>query len=153
MIYNVNKNNYLVSTDKNKIDVDYVHGFLSQSYWSPGVPINVVKKAMKGSLCFGVYFRNKQTLPGERQVGYARMVTDKATFAYLADVFIDEEHRGKGLAKWLVEMILAHPQLQGLRRILLATKDAHKLYEQCGFTTINNPERYMVYNPSVYKNK
>lgn len=146
MIYSIEKNNYLISTDKNKIDVDYVHGFLSQSYWSPGVPLKVVKKAMKGSLCFGVYFRN-------RQIGYARMVTDKATFAYLADVFIDENHRGKGLAKWLVEMILAHPQLQGLRRILLATKDAHKLYEQCGFTSINNPERYMVYNPAAYKNK
>ena len=146
MIYSIEKNNYLISTDKNKIDVDYVHSFLSQSYWSPGAPISVVKKAMKGSLCFGVYFRN-------RQIGYARMVKDKATFAYLADVFIDEDHRGKGLAKWLVEMILAHPQLRGLRRILLATKDAHKLYEQCGFTAINNPERYMVYNPSAYKSK
>ena len=146
MIYSIEKNNYLISTDKNKIDVDYVHAFLSQSYWSPGVPVTVVKKAMKGSLSFGVYFKDKQ-------VGYARMVTDKATFAYLADVFIDEDHRGNGLAKWLVEMILAHPQLQSLRRILLATKDAHKLYEQCGFTSINNPERYMVYNPSAYKNK
>ncbi len=146
MIYSIEKNNYLVSTDKNKINVDYVHGFLSQSYWSPGVPVKVVKKAMKGSLCFGVYYKDKQ-------VGYARMVTDKATFAYLADVFIDEDHRGKGLAKWLVETILAYPQLQNLRRILLATKDAHKLYEQCGFTSINNPERYMVYNPSVYKSK
>ena len=87
MIYSIEKNNYLISTDKNKIDVDYVHGFLSQSYWSPGVPLKVVKKAMKGSLCFVVYFRN-------RQIGYARMVTDKATFAYLADVFIDENHRG-----------------------------------------------------------
>jgi GNAT superfamily N-acetyltransferase len=75
------------------------------------------------------------------------MVTDKATFAYLADVFIDADYRGKGLGKWLVETILAHPGLQGLRRILLATRDAHKLYEQCGFTSINNPERYMVYNP------
>jgi len=146
MIYNIEKNNYLVSTDKNKINVAYVHEFLSQSYWSPGVPVKVVKKAMKGSVCFGVYYKDKQ-------VGYARMVTDKATFAYLADVFIDEDHRGKGLAKWLVETILAHPQLQGLRRILLATKDAHKLYEQCGFTSINNPERYMVYNPSVCKSK
>jgi len=146
MIYSIEKNNYLISTDKSKIDIDYVHGFLSQSYWSPGVPMQVVKKAMKGSLCFGVYYN-------DTQIGYARMVTDKATFAYLADVFIDEDHRGKGLAKWLVEMILAHPQLQGLRRILLATKDAHKLYEQCGFTSINNPERYMVYNPTGYKSK
>ena len=146
MTYNIEKNNYLISTDKNKIDIDYVHGFLSKSYWSPGVPTRIVKRAMKGSLCFGVYNNDKQ-------VGYARMVADKATFAYMADVFIDEKHRGKGLAKWLVESILAHPQLQGLRRILLATKDAHKLYEQCGFTSINNPERYMVYNPSAYKSK
>jgi N-acetylglutamate synthase-like GNAT family acetyltransferase len=146
MIYDVKKNNYLISTDKSKIDIDYVHRFLSQSYWSPGVPVQVVKKAMKGSLCFGVYHKNKQ-------IGYARIVTDKATFAYLADVFIDENYRGKGLGKWLVETILAHPHLQGLRRILLATKDAHKLYEQCGFTSINNPERYMVYNPAAYKSK
>ncbi len=97
MIYNIEKNNYLISTDKNKIDIDYVHGFLSKSYWSPGVPARIVKRAMKGSLCFGVYNNDKQ-------VGYARMVTDKATFAYMADVFIDEKHRGKGLAKWLVEI-------------------------------------------------
>ena len=146
MIYEVKKNNYLISTDKSKIDIDYVHRFLSQSYWSPGVHLQLVKKAMKGSLCFGVYRKNKQ-------VGYARMVTDKATFAYLADVFIDENYRGKGLGKWLVETILAHPQLQGLRRILLATRDAYQLYEQCGFTSINNPERYMVYNPAAYKTK
>jgi GNAT superfamily N-acetyltransferase len=146
MSYSTEKNNYLISTDKSKIDIDYVHGFLSQSYWSSGVPMKIIKKAMKGSLCFGVYYN-------DTQIGYARMVTDRATFAYMADVFIDENYRGKGLGKWLVEMILAHPHLQGLRRILLATKDAHKLYEQCGFTSINNPERYMVYNPAAYKNK
>jgi N-acetylglutamate synthase-like GNAT family acetyltransferase len=146
MSYTVEKNNYFISTDKSKIDIDYVHEFLSQSYWSPGIPIQVVKKAMKGSLCFGVYYKDVQ-------IGYARMVTDEATFAYMADVFIDENYRGKGLGKWLIEMILAHPHLQGLRRILLATKDAHKLYEQCGFTSINNPERYMVYNPAAYKSK
>jgi N-acetylglutamate synthase-like GNAT family acetyltransferase len=117
------------------------------------VDISVVKKAMKGSLCFGIYDNGKQTLSAGRQVGYARMITDKATFAYLADVFIDENYRSKGLGKWLIEMILAHPELKGLRRILLATKDAHKLYEQCGFTPINNPERYMVYNPTGYKTK
>jgi GNAT superfamily N-acetyltransferase len=147
MSYTVEKNNYTISTDKSKIDIDYVHGFLSQSYWSPGVPIGVVKKAMEGSLCFGIYVNDIQTLPTGRQVGYARMITDKATFGWLADVFIDEGYRGQGLGKWLVEMILAHPDLKGLRRILLATKDAHKLYEQCGFSLINNPERFMVYNP------
>jgi len=147
MNYTVAKNNYVISTDKSKIDIDYVHRFLTRSYWSPGIHIHVVKKAMEGSLCFGIYESDDQYQRAERQVGYARMVTDEATFAYLADVFIDEDYRGKGLGKWLIEMILAHPNLQGLRRILLATKDAHKLYEQCGFATINNPERYMVYNP------
>jgi GNAT superfamily N-acetyltransferase len=152
MNYEVEKNNYIISTDKSKIDIVYVHEFLSQSYWSPGVDISVVKKAMKGSLCFGIYNNDNQSF-ADRQIGYARMITDKATFAYLADVFIDENYRSKGLGKWLIEMILAHPELKGLRRILLATKDAHKLYEQCGFTPINNPERYMVYNPTGYKTK
>ena len=153
MSYTDTKNNYVISTDKRKIDIDYVHGFLSQSYWSPGVDIRVVKKAMKGSLCFGMYNRSKQPFPGGGQVGYARIITDNATFAYLADVFIDKNYQGKGLGKWLIEVILAHPDLQGLRRILLATKDAHRLYEQCGFTSINNPERYIVYNPTAYKSK
>ncbi len=147
MSYMIVKDNYTISTDKSKIDINYVHTFLSQSYWSPGVRVQVVKKAMKGSLCFGVYYNNTQTPPGCRQVGYARIITDKATFAWLADVFIDENHRGNGLGKWLIETILSHPGLQDLRRILLATKDAHKLYEQCGFTLITNPERFMVYNP------
>lgn len=140
MEYTVTENNFIISTDKRKIDIDYVHDFLSNSYWSPGVPMETVKKAMQGSLCFGVYDNDKQ-------IGYARMVTDTATFAYLADVFIDENYRGNGLGKWLVKVILAHPDMQGLRRILLATKDAHTLYEQLGFTSINNPERYMVYDP------
>ena len=140
MEYTVTENNFTISTDKSKIDIDYVNAFLSNSYWSPGVPMETVKKAMNGSLCFGVY-------DNEKQIGYARMVTDTATFAYLADVFIDGNYRGKGLGKWLVKVILAHPDLQGLRRILLATKDAHRLYEQLGFTPINNPERYMVYDP------
>ena len=140
MEYTITENNFIISTDKSKIDLDYVHDFLTHSYWSPGVPMETVKKAMNGSLCFGVY-------DNEKQIGYARMVTDTATFAYLADVFIDENYRGKGLGKWLVKVILAHPDLQGLRRILLATKDAHRLYEQLGFTPINNPERYMVYDP------
>ncbi len=146
MNYEVAKNNYLISTDKNKIDINYVHGVLSQTYWSPGVAINVVKKAIKGSLCFGVYKNNKQ-------IGYARLVTDKATFGYLADVFIDEKYQGKGLAKWLVEMILAHPDVNGLRSILLATRDARGLYEKRGFVPVANPERFMVYKPKGYKSK
>ena len=147
MNYSVTKEEYLISTDKNKIDIAYVHSFLTQSYWCPGISVEIVKKAVEGSLCFGVYHGNKQ-------VGLARVISDKATFAYLADVFIDENYRGKGLSKWLMETILKHPDLQGLRRILLTTKDAHGLYSQFGFTLINNPERYMIIqNPEVYKNK
>jgi len=140
MNYTVTKNEFIITTDKSKIDINYVHNFLSNSYWSPGISIEIVKKAIAGSLSFGVYHK-------EQQMGFARMITDKATFAYLADVFIDEKFRGQGLGKWLVEGIMSHPDLQNLRRILLATKDAHKLYEQLGFTSITNPERYMVYNP------
>src|SRR5688500_12901458 len=111
MNYSVTKNEFIISTDKNKIDFGYVHGFLSQSYWSPGIEMRVVKKHWK-VLCFGVYANNKQ-------VGYARVITDTATFAYLAYVFIDENYRDRGLGKWLVKMILKHPDLQGLRRIIL----------------------------------
>ncbi len=146
MDYTITKNEFTISTDKNKIDIDYVHEFLTNSYWSPGVPMETVERAMENSLCFGIYNNDKQ-------VGYARMVTDKATFAYLADVFIDENYRGNGLGKWLIETVLAHPELQGLRRIMLATKDAHKIYEQLGFTAIPNPDRYMIYNPMSDKNK
>lgn len=140
MSYTVLKDDFIISADKNKIDVEYVHAFLTQSYWSPGIAIEKVKSAIEGSLCFGVY-------KNDVQVGFARMITDQSSFAYLCDVFIDEKYRGKGLGKWLIEAILAHPGLQGLRRIMLATRDAHKLYEKCGFTSITNPERWMVYNP------
>jgi GNAT superfamily N-acetyltransferase len=141
MNYAAVRNNYTISSDKSKIDLAYVHTFLSQSYWSPGIAPELVKKAMDNSLPFGVY-------DAERQIGYARIITDKATFAYLADVFIDKAYRGRGLGKWLVDMIMAHPDLTGLRKILLVTKDAHRLYEQCGFTVIHNPQGYMVYDPN-----
>lgn len=140
MDYTVRKNEYTISTDKSKIDIDFVHGFLTQSYWSPGILMKTVKKAVEGSLCFGVYYNNTQ-------IGFARMITDIATFAYLADVFIDENYRGKGLGKWLIKVILAHPDLQGLRRIMLATKDAHSLYAQFGFVPFTTPERWMAYSP------
>ncbi|MEO6453016.1 MAG: GNAT family N-acetyltransferase [Ginsengibacter sp.] len=142
MDYTITKDDFTVSTDKSKIDIVYVHGFLTKSYWSPGVTIEVVTRAMQGSICFGIY-------AGPRQIGYARIITDKATFAWVADVFIDENYRGRGLAKWLMETMLAHPDLRGLRRILLATKDAHKLYQLCGFVAISNPERFMIYTPLV----
>lgn len=110
--------------------------FLSNTYWSKDIPRAIVERSIDNSLCFGLYL-NKQ------QIGFARMITDQATFAYLADVFILPEWRGKGLSKWLMEAIIAHPGLQGLRRMLLATLDAHSLYTQFGFTAVPNPERFM----------
>ena len=136
---------YEISTDQDRLDVDVVFRFLSEdSYWSPGIPRDVVERSINNSLCFGVYH-------GEAQVGFARIVTDKATFALVADVFIVEAHRGKGLSKWLLHEVMEHPDLQGLRRLLLLTSDAHSLYAQFGFTEIGNPWRFMeVLHPDVY---
>jgi GNAT superfamily N-acetyltransferase len=146
------KGEYTISTDNKKLDIAFIHNYLSGSYWAEQIPVETVRKAIDGSLCFDVYHSDKQAVPAGRQVGFARMVTDKATFAYLADVFIDETHRGLGLSKWLVATILAHPDMQGLRRMMLATRDAHGLYAQFGFTPLTNPERWMhIHNPDVYK--
>ena len=136
---------YEISTDQDRLDVEVVFRFLSEeSYWSPGIPRDVVERSINNSLCFGVYH-------GEVQVGFARIVTDKATFALVADVFIVEAHRGKGLSKWLLHEVMEHPDLQGLRRLLLLTSDAHSLYAQFGFTEIGNPWRFMeVLHPDVY---
>ncbi|MDH7464607.1 GNAT family N-acetyltransferase [Chitinophagaceae bacterium 26-R-25] len=113
------------------------HHFLStESYWAKNIPIDLVKKSVEGSLCFGLYHNGKQ-------IGFARMITDGATFGYLCDVFIDTTYRGKGLSKWLMQTLLQHPDLQGLRRISLATKDAHGLYEQVGFKPLNDADRFM----------
>lgn len=121
-----------------------IHSFLSHTYWSPGIPVAVLQKAIDGALCFGVF-------TGQQQIGFARVITDKATFAYLADVFIIDEFRGKGLSKWLMEVIMAHPDLQGLRRFLLATRDAHGLYRQYGFSDLSTPENWMqIHRPNVY---
>jgi len=136
---------YSITTDKNKMDIDFIHSYLTRSYWAEGITKEIVSRSIAGSLCFGIFNNDKQ-------VGFARMVTDEATFAYLADVFIDEYHRGQGLSKWLLKVIMAHPGLQGLRRILLATRDAHGLYTQFGFTPLTNPDRWMQrHNPDVYK--
>jgi GNAT superfamily N-acetyltransferase len=140
------RDGYLISTDKSRLDLPAIHHFLSQeAYWSKNIPFDVVKRAVENSLCFGVYH-------GEEQVGFARVISDLATFAYIGDVFILEGHRGRGLSKWLVESILAHPDLQGLRTWLLATRDAHELYRRFGFQGLTSPERYMVIkNREVYK--
>jgi len=135
---------YEITTDKSRLDVAAIHAFLSQTYWSPGIPLAIVKKAIENSLSFGVFH-------GVEQVGFARVITDKTTFAYLSDVYILDAHRGKGLSKRLLQTIQAHEDLQGLRRFMLATKDAHGLYEQFGFKPLLNPTRMMeVLNPNVY---
>jgi len=135
---------YEITCDKDRLDTGAIHDFLSRSYWSPGVPRAVVERAIANSLCFGVFH-------GRQQVGFARVITDKATFAYLADVYILSEHRGKGLARRLLDEVIRHPDLQGLRRLLLATRDAHALYAKFGFTPLAAPERIMeIHNPSVY---
>jgi len=143
--FTAQRDGYELSTDPARLDLDVVHGFLVQSYWAEGIPRDVVERALAGSLCFGLY-------DGAGQVGLARFVTDRATFAYLADVFVLPAHRGRGLATWLVGTSLAHPALQGLRRMLLATRDMHALYAKVGFTPLVRPERMMeILDPDVYR--
>ena len=135
---------YEISTDPDRIDLDVVHGWLAGSYWAAGIPRETVARSIAGSLCFGIH-------RGARQVGFARVVSDRATFAWLGDVFVLEEERGRGLAGWLMECVLAHPDLQGLRRFLLATRDAHALYAKHGFAPLAAPERFMErHDPRVY---
>jgi GNAT superfamily N-acetyltransferase len=128
---------YAVSTDPGRLDLDVIHAFLETAYWSPGIPRATLERAIANSLPFGLYE------PSERQIGFARVVTDYAQYAYLGDVFITPEHRGKGLGKFLISSILAHPQLQSLRRWALATADAHGLYGQFGFRAPEHPEIHM----------
>ncbi|TDX00733.1 GNAT family N-acetyltransferase [Dinghuibacter silviterrae] len=128
---------YTLSTDKTRLDVEAIHHFLStESYWALHIPRSIVERAIEHSLCFGMY-------DGPAQVGFARVVTDTATFGYLADVYVLPAHRGKGLSKWLMACIMAHPDLQGLRRFMLGTRDAHGLYAQYGFTQLSRPQRLM----------
>ena len=139
---------YKISCDPQEMDITVIHGYISSSYWAKNIPIETMTKAVNNSLCFGVF-----TNAG-KQVGFARMVTDSATFAYLADVFVLEDHRGQGLSKWLMQKILEHPELQGIRRMTLATSDAHGLYEQFGFKALQSPKIFMeLHQPNVYKNQ
>lgn len=145
--YEARKDEFLISTNASLLNLDVIHTYLSQSYWAAGIPRAVMEKSVQHSLCFGLYSANVQ-------IGFARLVTDMATFAYLADVFILEPYRGKGLSKWLIEVIQAHPELQGLRRWVLGTRDAHGLYEQFGWTVFTEEarKRFMQRHfPDVYK--
>jgi GNAT superfamily N-acetyltransferase len=139
--YEITEGDVVISDDKTRLDIALIHGFLSaRSYWAQGVPVEIVKRSIQNSLCFGMF-------KAGRQIGFARVVTDFATFAWLADVFIVEEVRGGGLGKKRVAAIIAHPELQQLRRFMLGTRDAHKLYEQFGFAPLKYPERFMEFGP------
>jgi GNAT superfamily N-acetyltransferase len=134
------RGDYLISTDPAKLDLDAIHSYIDRSYWAAGRPREVLVRALRHSLNFGVYHC---TEAGERQVGLARLVTDYATYAYLCDVFILEEHQGQGLGKWLIEVVTQYPPLQTVGRWSLATRDAHGLYSQFGFTPLAAPDRFM----------
>ena len=161
---------FIVSTDPARLDLDVIHNFLTNCYWSTGVPREVVERSNRHSLCFGIYdesgttprlakearpfdcAQGKHGAPGFVQVGFARVISDFATIAYIGDVFVLESHRGRGLSKWLMECIMQHPALQNLRRWILTTRDAHGLYAQVGFTPVKTPERYMeLHQPNVYE--
>ena len=137
MVESWERGDYLISTDRLRLDLELIHTYLSEkSYWAVGRAREVVQRSIENSLPFGIY-------KGNEQIGFARIVTDYATFAWIADVFVLPEHRGQGLSKWLMEVVLAHPELQGFRRWVLATKDAHGLYERFGFIPLHRPERWM----------
>ena len=137
-----------ISTDPTRLDLEVIHGFLARAYWSRAIPRAIVERALRHSLCFGAY---AGAIPHATQVGFARVVTDRATFALISDVFVLEPFRGRGIAKRLMQAILAHPDLQGLRRWMLATHDAHGLYRQFGFTPVAHPEIHMeIHRPNLY---
>jgi GNAT superfamily N-acetyltransferase len=137
---------YTISTDPDRFDLGAIHAYLTRSYWAAGVPPDVVSRSIAGSLCFGLFDEQG------RQAGLARVVTDRATFAYLCDVYVLEDHRGRGLGKWLMEVVLAHEAVQGLRRFALATRDAHELYARFGFEPLAEPARHMeIRRPDIYR--
>ena len=141
----VSKGNYSISTDKSKLDVLSIHRFLAnETDWAKGIPINTLKKSIENSLNFGVYYKNEQ-------IGFARIISDFSTIAYLGDVYILDEYRGNGLSKWMISEITNHPDLQNLRRWILLTNTAEWLYKKFGFTEIANPQFYMEkHNPNVF---
>ena len=146
MIVEFRRDAFLISTDPGRLDLDVIHGFLTNCYWAKGIPREVVARSNEHSLCFGVYDGSGV------QVGFARVISDFSTVAYIGDVFVLESHCGRGLGKWLMECIAQHPALQNLRRWMLTTRDAHGLYSQVGFTPVKFPERYMErHRPDVYE--
>jgi GNAT superfamily N-acetyltransferase len=141
------KGDLLITTDRARLDIQFVFEFLTHCYWARGIPKPTVARSIEHSLCFGIF-------DGDAQVGFARVISDFATFAYIGDVFVAETHRGRGLGKWLMECILQHPALTGLRRWALVTGDAHRLYSQVGFTPLQAPGRWMErHNPEIYAQK
>jgi GNAT superfamily N-acetyltransferase len=138
------KGKFTVSTDRKLIDLDVVHGFLTECYWAQGIARDIVARSIENSLCFGVYAEGKR-------VGFARVISDYATYAYVGDVFVLQSFRGRGLGKWMMECVMQHPRLQGLRRWSLVTSDAHGLYAQFGFEPLKKPQNYMeLHRPHVY---
>jgi len=145
MTHEWERDGIVASDDPDRIDMDTVYGFLRSAYWSAGIPRETVEKSIRHSLAAGLY-------DGARMIGFARVVTDYATFAYLGDVFVLEAWRGRGLATWLTRCLVGHPELQGLRRWLLATRDAHGVYARVGFTPLANPQSMMtIHDPDIYK--
>ncbi|MFZ0419702.1 MAG: GNAT family N-acetyltransferase [Candidatus Sulfotelmatobacter sp.] len=140
------RDEFVISTSRQRLNLDMVYGFLTDCYWAKGIPREVVARSIEHSLCFGIYEGSGV------QVGFARVVSDFATVAYLGDLFVLESYRGRGLSKWLMECIVQHPALQNLRRWILLTRDAHGLYSKVGFTPVKAPERYMeLHRPNVYE--
>jgi hypothetical protein len=164
---------FLISTDPALLDLDLIHNFLANCYWAKGIQKDVLARSIEHSLCFGIYDQSNANFPGLAkparplgelregsgapktvQVGFARVISDFATIAYLGDVFMLESHRGRGLGRWMMECIMQHPALQGLRRWILVTRDAHELYAKVGFTPLKAPERYMeLHHPDVYETR
>ena len=142
------RDEFVISTDRERLSLDVIHNFLTNCYWAKGIPRNVVAQSIEHSLCFGIYDGSGA------QIGFARVVSDFATVAYMGDVFVLESHRGRGLSKWVMQCVVQHPALQNLRRWILLTRDAHGLYSQFGFTPVTAPERYMeLHQPNVYEKR
>lgn len=146
MVKDYRRGEFWITTERQRMDLEVIHGFISRSYWATGRSVEKVRKTIANSLCFGLF-------EGKAQIGFARVITDYAIFAYLADVFVLETHRGRGLGKWLMECITGHPELQEVKKWMLATSDAHGLYRQYGFQALADPSKYMErLNPRYQEN-